>query len=112
MNIGVKNLPVLNDALDFNEWLDCVSDVQISLAANTSAPARHSVLQAIRATIKPGPLAAHSSKCATLEGIIAQVRIFLDNAHVYIRAFISRATSFPKPTSAKTQKANSIQVTS
>ena len=50
-NIDVKNLPILNDALDFNEWIDCVSDVQISLAANTSVPACHSVLQAIRATI-------------------------------------------------------------
>ena len=108
----MKNLPVLNDALDFNEWLNCVSDVKIILAANTSALACPSVLQAVQATIKPGPLAAHSSKCATLEGIIAQVRMSLDIAHAYIRAFISRTTSFPKPKYAKTQNANSIQVTS
>ena len=74
----------MHEALDYTERLNCDTDVQTSLMETTSATARHGVLQAVRLPIKPAALAVHAFKCSSLEGILAQVRFSMDNAHVHV----------------------------
>ena len=96
----------MHDALDYNKWLNCAADIQISLAETTSVTAYHGVLKAIRLTIKPAALAVHASKSPALEGILAQVKFSMDNAHAHMRAFLARMTALPKPSSDKAQNGN------